>query len=137
MVRFVDTNIFLRALTGDDPVKSPVCAALFARVERGDEEIVTCEAVIAEIVYVLSSRSIYDLRHDEIRAKLVPFIRMRGLGLPGKAVYLRALDLFVEHPALDFEDALCAAHMEQTGIGELLSYDRGLDRITGLTRVEP
>jgi predicted nucleic acid-binding protein len=60
-MRFVDSNIFLRALTGDDPVMAPACEDLFRRVDRGEEEVSTCEAVITEIVDVLSSRATYGL----------------------------------------------------------------------------
>ena len=134
---FADANIFLRALTADDPAKFEACTDLLRRVDRGDEEITTCEAILTEVVYVLSSRATYGLSHDEIRARLAPLIRMRGLRLSGKQLYLQALDLFAAHPALDFEDALCVAHMQQAGINEILSYDTDFDRIAEVQRVEP
>ena len=134
---FADANIFLRALTADDPAKFEACTDLLRRVDRGDVEIATCEAILTEVVYVLSSRANYGLSHDEIRARLAPLIRMRGLRLSGKHLYLQALDLFAAHPALDFEDALCVAHMQQGGIKETLSYDTDFDRIPAVQRVEP
>lgn len=134
---FADANIFIRALTGDDPIKSRACIDLLRRVDRADIEIVTCEAIITEVVYVLSSRARYGLSHDEIRGRLAPLLRMRGLRLPGKQIYLEALDLYASQPSLDFEDALCVAHMRQLGIGEILSYDRDFDRFSAVERVEP
>ena len=134
---FADANIFLRALTNDDAVKAVACSELLRGVDRGEIEIATCEAIITEVVYVLSSRATYGLSHDEIRARLAPLLRMRGLRLPGKHVYLEALDLYAALPALDFEDALCVAHMRQAGITEILSYDAHFDRVDFVHRVVP
>ena len=54
-----------------------------------------------------------------------------------KRVCIRALDLYAQHPFLDFADALGVAHMEARGISEILSYDRDFDRLPGVARVEP
>jgi predicted nucleic acid-binding protein len=134
---FADANIFLRALAADDPTKFNACTDLLRRVDRGEVEITTCEAILTEVVYVLSSRATYGLSHEEIRARLAPLIRMRGLRLSRKHLYLQALDLFATHATLDFEDALCVVHMQQLGISEILSYDRDFDRIAVVQRIEP
>ena len=52
-------------------------------------------------------------------------------------LYLRALDLFASSPALDIEDAVIVAHVQHLGVSELLSYDRALDTVQGITRQEP
>lgn len=137
-MRFLDANVILRYLTRDDEAKARACYRLFQRVKRGDEELFTCEAIVTEVVYVLSSRRApYRLSHEEIRARLVPILTLRGLRLPHKRVYVRALDLYASSPFLDFEDALAASHMEQRGMTEIVSYDKDFDRVAGLQRVEP
>ena len=137
-MRFLDANVILRYLTRDDEAKAEACYRLFQRVRRGEEELVTCEAILTEVVYVLSSRRApYRLGHEEIRTRLVPILTLRSLRLPQKRVYLRALDIYASSPSLDFEDALAAAHMERQGVREILSYDRDFDGVAGLHRVEP
>ena len=137
-MRFLDTNVILRYLTRDDEAKAEACYELFQRVQRGEEELSTCEAIVTEAVYVLSSpRLSYRLSHEEIRARLLPILTLRGLKLPQKRVYLRALDLYASSPFLDFEDAVAVAHMEQRGITEIVSYDQDFDRMSGLRRIEP
>ena len=137
-MRFLDTNVILRYLTRDDEAKAEACYELFQQVRRGEEELVTCEAIVTEVVYVLSSpRAPYRLSHEEIRARLVPILTLRGLRLPQKRVYLSALDLYASSPFLDFEDALAVAHMERLGVTEIVSYDRDFDRLPALQRVEP
>ena len=125
-MRFVDTNVFIRYLTRDDAVKAAACLALFQRVERGGEELMTSEAVIG-----------YRLAPDEIRDRLRPVLTLAGLNVPQKRTCLRALDLAVQQPMLDFEDVLSAAHMEHAKISEIISYDTDVDRFPGLTRHAP
>lgn len=136
-MRYVDTNIFVRYLTQDDPIKSAACLAFFKDVRDEKVEATTCEAVISEVVYVLASRVSYQLARADIRTRLTPVLSLRGLKLPHRNVYLRALDLYVTHTSLDFEDALCVAHMERAGIRDIESYDRDFDRVPGVTRHEP
>ncbi|MCY4633815.1 MAG: type II toxin-antitoxin system VapC family toxin [Acidobacteria bacterium] len=135
---FLDTNVILRYLIRDDDAKAQACYELFRRAQKGEEELTTCEAIVAEAVYVLSSpRLPYRLNHEEIRARLLPILTLRGLKLPHKRVCLRALDLHASSASLDFEDALAVAHMEQRGITEIVSYDRDFDRVAGVRRTEP
>ncbi len=137
-MKFLDTNVILRYLTRDDEAKAEACYQLFQRVKLGQEELFTCEAVITEVAYVLSSpRAPYRLSHEEVRARLLPILTLRSFRLPQKRVYLRALDLYASAPFLDFEDALAVAHMEHQGLTEIVSYDRDFDRVTGLRRIEP
>ena len=137
-MKFLDTNIILRFLTRDDETKAKACFELFQKVEQGKEQVLTCEAIIAEVAYVLSSpRGPYHLSHEEIRARLAPILALRGLKLPQKRQHLHALDLYATLPSLDFEDALAVAHMEKRGITKILSYDTDFDRVPEVKRVEP
>ena len=57
--------------------------------------------------------------------------------LPNKRRLLRALTLYATNASLDFEDCLTAAQIEQQDIPTLMSYDRGFDRLEGISRQEP
>ena len=133
---FVDTNIFLRHLTGDDPGKARACLALFQRAQRKEIALTTAESVIAEVVYVLSSKQLYNVARQDIRALLYPLLTLPGLRLTYRKSYLRALDLYATH-SLDFADALIIAQMERQQIADVYSYDRDFDRIATINRVEP
>ncbi|MCY3638727.1 MAG: PIN domain-containing protein, partial [Chloroflexi bacterium] len=54
-MEFLDTNVILRYLTKDDEAKAEACYELFEQARQGDKALFTCEAIIAEVVYVLSS----------------------------------------------------------------------------------
>ncbi|MFN8482428.1 MAG: PIN domain-containing protein [Anaerolineae bacterium] len=135
-MEFLDANIFIRHLTNDDPQKAQACFALFEQAERHEVELTTSEAVIAEVVYILSSRATYGVPRTDIRALLYPLVSLPGLKLPHRRMYLRALDIYAS-TNLDFEDALTVAHMERQHITQVVSYDRDFDRIQHITRREP
>lgn len=106
------------------------------QVEAGVRTVTTSEGVIVEAVYVLSSKAVYNLPHSAIRTNPSGIITLKGLKLPNRRTYLRALDLYAS-TNLDFVDALNVAHMERAKIGTILSFDRDYDRVPGVTRREP
>lgn len=135
-MHFIDTNIFIRYLTKDDPDKAQACFELFQQAAAKQTVLTTTEAVITEVVYVLSSKKTYGLARGDIRARLYPLLSTVGLQLPQRRTYLRALDLYTLY-SIDFEDALIVAQMERQKISDLYSYDQGFDQVPGLTRHEP
>ena len=135
-MKFLDANVILRYLTRDDPKKAENCYELFQKVKRGEIELTTCEAVIAEVVYLLSSHSLYNLPRDQICSLLLPIINLYGLKLPQKRFCIRALDIYASKN-IDFEDALIFAHMEKRQIKEIYSYDSDFDKLEELRRLEP
>ena len=135
-MKFLDANVILRYLTRDDPKKAENCYELFQKVKRGEIELTTCEAIIAEVVYVLSSHSLYNLPRDEVCSLLLPIINLYGLKIPQKRLYIRALDIYASKN-IDFEDALIFAHMEKQQIKEIYSYDSDFDKLEELRRLEP
>lgn len=136
-MQFIDTNILIRHLTLDDAKKARACYELLQKAQRNEISLTTAEAVITEVVYVLSSsRQIYHLPPEKIRELLYPILSLPGLKIPNRKTYLRALDLYATYP-LDFEDAVVVAHMERQKIKEVYSYDRGFDQVPGIKRIEP
>jgi len=135
-MRFLDANVILRYLTRDDPKKAEKCYELFQKAKRGEIELTTCEAIIAEVVYVLSSKNLYNLPRDEIYSLLLPIINLKGLKITQKRIFIRALDIYASKN-IDFEDALSFAHMEKLKISEIYSYDNDFDKIEELRRLDP
>lgn len=135
-MEFLDTNVILRYLTKDDPIKAARCYELFQKVKRKEIRVVTSESVIAEVVYVLSSRALYNQPRQNVHALLLPIVSLPGLKLPNRRTFLRALELYA-NTSFDFEDALSIAHMEPLKIHAILSYDEDFDRVKHIQRHEP
>lgn len=135
MSGFVDANIFLRLITGDDPEKADRCFELLDRASRGDVSLYTSESVVAEVVYVLS-RATYRAPRANVEAALGSALANPGLRLDHKDSVLRALEHWHESK-LDFEDCLSIQHVRRLALDRIYSYDRDFDQISGIHRVEP
>lgn len=133
---FVDTDVIIRLLTGDDPTKQAAAKALFEQVERGMLAVTAPITTIADAVYVLSSARLYHLPRTQVSALLSPLVRLPYFRVRNRRAVLRALDLYAT-TNLDFGDVFIAASMEQLGSQVLYSYDKGFDRLPGMRRQEP
>lgn len=135
-VPFVDTDVIIRFLTGDDPEKQAAATALFEQVEKGSLTIATPDTVIADAVYILASPRLYHIARSEVRELLTTLVRLPHFRVQNQLSVLRALDLYGS-TNLDFGDTLIIASMEQHNSSTLFSYDKGLDRIQNIKRQEP
>jgi predicted nucleic acid-binding protein len=133
---YLDTNVFIRHITQDDLQMAQQARALFKQLETGQVTATTCEGVIVEVVQVLSSRVLYNLPRPQIRQHLGNLLSLKGLRLPRKGVYLRALDLYASSN-LDFVDALIVAHMQRDRSSVVVSFDQDFDRLPQVVRREP
>jgi predicted nucleic acid-binding protein len=133
---FVDTDVLIRFLTGDDPLKQAQAAALFQAIEDGRLTVEAPVTVIADAVYVLSSRRTYNLPRPQVQALLTPIVRLRGFKMDHERAVLRALELFGA-TRLDFGDCLIVGLMEQRGSTTVYSYDTDFDRFATIQRREP
>ena len=117
--RFVDTNIFLRFLTEDIPAQADRCAVLVQRLRDGEEVVSMSPLAVAEIIWTLER--FYKLSKAQVAAKVSPLLKLKGLRVANKEVFLRALVLFAEKN-ISFTDAYIAVQMERSGVEELYSY---------------
>jgi predicted nucleic acid-binding protein len=133
---FVDANVFLRHLiqpsTIHDRIHAEHAARLFKRAEDNVESITTSEAILAEVVFILSDSRHYNFPRSAVQVGLQSLLRARGLTLPTKDVCRRALDIWVERPRLSFPDALGAAYSDLRGY-DLATFDMDLSRTPGVT----
>ena len=65
--------------------------------------VTTFESVISEAVYVLSSKDLYNLPRDEVKAGLMAIILLPGLRMNGKNIGIRGLELYAA-TRFDFVD---------------------------------
>ena len=137
VLSYLDTNIIIRYLTQDDPDQSVRAQQLLDQVAAGTLQVTTSETIIGEVVLALSSKALYNLPRDQIRTHLSGILSLKGLHLPYRRMYLRALELYATTPRLDFADALSVAQMERQKLSTILSFDGDFDGIPGITRQEP
>lgn len=131
----IDSNIFLRHVLNDVPDQSVRARSLFAQIELGADTYQTTGTVIFECVYVLQAN--YDVPRDRIRDALLPLIQLKHLALSEREIYSDVFELYVTRRGLSFADCYHAVLARERGSGTIISFDRGFDRIPGLTRLEP
>lgn len=134
---FVDVNVLIRLLTGDDPTKQQASLQLFEQVETGSLTLYTPDTTIADAVFVLTSPRNYNLSRAHAAAMLTRLVRLRNFTVQNRGAVLRALDLFSTSKDLDFGDAMIAALMERRGVSTVYSYDADFDRLPQIQRKEP
>jgi predicted nucleic acid-binding protein len=133
---FIDTDVIIRLLTGDDPEKQAAATALFEQVEQGTLTVTAPDTVIADAVYVLSSPRLYHLARSEVRELLMALVHLPHFQVQNRLAISRALELYGSSK-LDFGDVLIIASMEQQHSQILYSYDADFDHFDGIIRQEP
>ena len=132
---FVDANCFLRFLsepiTQEDRLNQQRARELFALARKCEVELTTSDAILAEVVFILTNARHYNGPRTMAASSLASLLRPRAWRLPAKDVSLHALDLWADRPELSFPDALAAAHSALRGY-ELATFDRALIRAPGV-----
>ncbi len=80
--------------------------------------------------------SFYEAEPPRVAELMRAAISLPAIETIDAATLLRALEIY-ELDRLDFAEAYLVAQAEATGIGEVLSFDRSIDRIESVTRREP
>ncbi|MCX6024051.1 MAG: PIN domain-containing protein [Chloroflexi bacterium] len=135
-VAYIDTDVIIRLVTGDDPRKQEDAYQLFRRVADGGERLAAPCTVIADAVFVLGSARLYGLPRQEVRDQLTALVRLPGFLVENRRVVLAALDIYASS-RLDFGDCMIIAAMREDNADILYSYDADFDRFREIDRKSP
>ena len=127
---FVDTNVLIRHLTGDPPDQ----AARASRFLAESEVLLMTDLVVAEIIYVLGS--VYEAARPEIAGALRAILAFERIRTVDAELLQRAVEVY-EFDRLDFPEAYLVASAERSGVGTIASFDRSIDRVKTVRRIEP
>ena len=130
---FVDTNIFLRYLTKDDPAKYERCREIFKKAMEGELSLFTSEMVIAELIWTLLSY--YRVPKAEVIEKVSIIIGTRNLHIVNKAIIADSLVLYGQKN-IDYIDAYNTVFMKSQGLEKIYSYDEDFDVVDGMIKRE-
>ncbi|MDP9444867.1 MAG: PIN domain-containing protein [Actinomycetota bacterium] len=130
MRAFVDTNVLIRHLTGDPPAQARRATRLLARADQ----LLLADLIVAEVVYVLES--FYQLPPSEVARLVRAIVVDRRIVVVDSELLLRAIELY-DDERLDFADAYLVASAEVSGVGDVVSFDRAIDRAGTVRRLSP
>ncbi len=122
--------MIVRHLTGDPPDQAAKATAALA----SGEALLLTDLVLAECVCVLES--FYEVPPARVAELMRAAIALANLKTVDEAILIRSVEIY-ELDRLDFAEAYLAAQAEATGVGEVLSFDRSIDRLTTVRRREP
>lgn len=120
----------IRHLTGDPPEMAARATAALGR----EEMLLLPDVVFAECIYVLES--FYEVERDRVAELMRAALALPSIRTLDRASLQRALEVY-EREHLDFAEAYLVAQAESTGVLEVLSFDRSIDRIETVSRQEP
>jgi predicted nucleic-acid-binding protein len=130
MSAFVDTNVIVRHLTGEPPEIAARATAYLA----AEPELFLADLIVAETIYVLES--LYKTPRDQIATAMRSLVALRSVVTVDPALLLRALEVY-ELDRIDFAEAYLVASAESSGVNRIASFDRSIDRVGTIERVEP
>ena len=130
MTAFVDTNVLVRHLTGDPPAQ----AVRATRYLELADELLLPDLILAEVAYVLES--FYETPRAQVAETLRAVLAFSAIRVVDDELLHRAVEVYDVH-RLDFADAYVVASAERSGIGVVASFDRAIDRVGTVRRVEP
>jgi predicted nucleic acid-binding protein len=127
---FVDTNVLVRHLTGDPPDLAARATAYLG----AEPELLLTDLVAAETVYVMES--FYETPRDRVAHAMRSLVAFDSIICVDTALLLRAIEVY-ETDRLDFAEAYLVACAESTGVAKVASFDRSIDRVETIERIEP
>lgn len=130
MTAFVDTNVLVRHLTGDPPHQAAKATQYLQRID----ELLLPDLILAEVAYVLES--FYEAPRTQVAETLRAVLAFPAVRIVDDELLQRAVEVYDLH-RLDFADAYLVASAERSGVGEIVSLDRAIDRVGTVRRVEP
>jgi predicted nucleic acid-binding protein len=127
---FLDTNVLVRHLTNDPPDQGAKATRCLAQAD----DLLLPDLIVAEVAYVLES--FYEAPRAQVAETLRAVLAFPAIRVVDDELLLRAVEVYEGH-RLDFADAYLVASAERTGVEEVVSFDRAIDRVGTVRRVEP
>jgi predicted nucleic acid-binding protein len=131
-VAYADTSLFLALLAGPSHPLHEGALELLRRVSEGQLSLIVTPIVVAELVY--SAKGVLRWSRADTATRLGAMLDSDGLQVRDLSVIQAALQLYRDHPRLDYPDAYLAATAALTGPPAVASFDRAFDVIEGIAR---
>lgn len=80
--------------------------------------------------------SFYEVERPRVAELMRAALALSTVSVTDAPLLRRALEVY-EHDRLDFAEAYLVAQAEATGVGAVLTFDRAVGRVEGVTRIAP
>jgi predicted nucleic-acid-binding protein len=127
---FVDTNVLIRHLTGDPPELGRRATQFLTDADG----LLLPDLIVAEVVYVLES--FYEVERSRVAELVRAVLAFAAITVLDQDLLLRAIEIY-EIDRIDFAEAYLVASAERSGFNTVVSFDRSIDRVGTIRRLEP
>ena len=125
-----DTNVWARAYLNDDPVQAGKSRSALAEARSAGGVFVPL-LVLAELSWVLRGR--WD--RERVLSTIENLLQTRGVVVESPALTLRALEAS-RKGTVGFADHLIREIAFESGVGEVITFDRAFGRLPGVRRLK-
>lgn len=80
--------------------------------------------------------SFYEVPPEDVARMVRSVVAFAPLRRLDPALLLRSLEIYETH-RVDFAEAYLVASAERAGVSDIASFDRSIDRVQTVTRIEP
>lgn len=130
MLRVLDTSALTRYLTLDDPSKANAVRLL---LKSSKDELLLPDVLVAEQVWLLGS--FYKVTKKDIGERIEGLLSIKKIKM-NRNIITHTLSIFVNFN-ISWVDAYACALVQLGEASGIYSYDRGIDKIPGVKRLEP
>ena len=131
---FCDKNVLIRLLADDPPGHARAVQHALEAAGAGRFVVIVADVVLAEIAYVLTGA--YRRSREEAASLMRGILELPGVEVADSSLTREALDIWGSG-TMDFADAYLAALGRTTKGAGVLSFDRDLDKVVGVQRMDP
>lgn len=131
----IDTNLLVRYLTEDEPVKAKAVDKLLNKAMHGELKIIIPSIVIAELTWVLES--FYEMEEEKISELIEAIINTHGIEVTDKALINSALKNY-RTKKIDLIDAWIIEFAREKGVKIIYTFDaKHFKDIEGIETLSP
>jgi predicted nucleic-acid-binding protein len=128
----LDSNVILRAITGDDALQSPLAQRFLATLS-GELPGVINPVVLVEVAWTLRAR--HKFSKLAILKRIEDFMRSSAYHVVDRDAVSEALRVSSQHP-IEFADALIAEINRLIGCATTVTLDEGAAQVPGFTLLQ-
>lgn len=117
-MRYIDTNVLIRVITGDNPI---MAKKAIAEIEScGQNELCVLDAILVEVCFVLEFHD-YKMTRVNIATALQTLLAIPQIYTSADTI--RTLEMYSKFPKLDYADCLLAVMGGKRGV---MTFDSDL-----------
>ncbi len=121
----LDSNLIIRIITNDDLLLTTSAKQIFEKAKQGEFKLTITPMVVAECLYVLTSKNLYKISRDKAVVAMQVIFNQKNIYIQESKIIIQAIELFAT-TKLDFADCYLISKKEMDNFDGIYSFDKSL-----------